>query len=673
MRKIACAAVLVLACAPVAVLAEDLKPETKTSDMTTLETKKPKAKKEKPEEKKEEKPQTKKLETWTPWDMAFGGAMMTDYNFRGITQTSHNPSLAAYAEPRYNFTNSLQGYWGLSGESVSFANEAVGEADFYGGFRPSFGNLALDLGAWYYWYPGGECFHNSMPGCLHSLPNGNVVKANLSFWEVYGKAVYPLNEQLLFGGGAYWSPSVFNSGAEGTFVAGMAKYILPTVLPNGTGWFISAEVGHWFLGTSDSFYAVPGFPGGVPYKSYTAWDVGLAFMWRQFTFDLRYFDTNLSRGDCNAFTHDHTAGGVFSTAINPGGPGSSWCGAAFIAKLSFDLTNDYLKAKEASQAKTSETKSSQMKPADMMPAAKWPKEEKGKSEEKKKEKPGEKKSEEEKPQEDKPQEKKEKSEKEESKPKTPGEFDYGASLMTEFNIRGISASDHKPAVSVHFEPRYNLLDNLQAYGRAELDSIFLANRAEASINLYAGIRPTIGNLTVDYGWWQRLFPGEVCIPSPTNRGVCLIPPNLNYGEVFAKPTYKVDKHLTLGGGVFWSPSVLNSGDPATYVQGTARYVLPTLRIGSASIGSFLRGDVGHWYREGTPYVSYTNWGAGLTFTSKPYALELRYSDTNKIDCDVARTPMSIAMSAGGPLSDRCRATFIARFAVDLDGGYSKPE
>jgi hypothetical protein len=37
------------------------------------------------------------------------------------------------------------------------------------------------------------------------------------------------------------------------------------------------------------------------------------------------------------------AGTTNVTAINPGGLGSRWCGAAFIAKLSADLTLDSLK------------------------------------------------------------------------------------------------------------------------------------------------------------------------------------------------------------------------------------------------------------------------------------------------------------------------------------------
>src|SRR5580704_1515652 len=61
----------------------------------------------------------------SPWDIAFGAGLMSDYNFRGITQSNHKPSAAAYFEPRYSFSNSLQGYVGVSGESIAFPNRAA--------------------------------------------------------------------------------------------------------------------------------------------------------------------------------------------------------------------------------------------------------------------------------------------------------------------------------------------------------------------------------------------------------------------------------------------------------------------------------------------------------------------------------------------------------------------
>jgi uncharacterized protein (TIGR02001 family) len=82
----------------------------------------------------------------SPWDIAFGAAVMNDYVFRGITQSNHKPSVAAYFEPRYNVTKDLQLYVGLSGESISFTNRAAAEIDFYGGARWTIGQFVLDGG-----------------------------------------------------------------------------------------------------------------------------------------------------------------------------------------------------------------------------------------------------------------------------------------------------------------------------------------------------------------------------------------------------------------------------------------------------------------------------------------------------------------------------------------------
>src|SRR5579864_6098664 len=177
----------------------------------------------------------------SPWDIVVTAALMTDYNFRGITQSNHKPSTQAGFETRYNWNANWQSYGGISGESINFPNNAAAEIDVYGGIRPTFDKLALDFGAWAYLYPGGSCFNGAIPGdCAANadfitggLPiNGNVIKADLSFWEIYGKATYTVNDQFSFGGSLFWSPSVLNSGADGTYVAGTAKYTLPSVLPH---------------------------------------------------------------------------------------------------------------------------------------------------------------------------------------------------------------------------------------------------------------------------------------------------------------------------------------------------------------------------------------------------------------------------------------------------------
>jgi hypothetical protein len=302
----------------------------------------------------------------SPWDVVVTAALMNDYNFRGVTQSDHKPSTQAGFELRYNSTPSLQWYGGISGESIDFANNAAAEIDFYAGFRPTFDKLALDFGAWYYYYPGGQCYGAvgaGVGGCadagggpnalaggppvtpVTSVPNpnaqplgGNVVLKNVSFWEAYGKATYTINDNWAVGVQEYYSPSVLNSGAWGWFSTGNVTWTAPsTMLQNGVGMYISGDVGYWDLGTSNIFYAAPpAFPGGVKYTSYATWDVGLGFTWKVLTLDLRYIDTNLTKAECNVFTSAQNAsfnpGNV--TAQNPNGLGTNWCSAAFVAKLS---------------------------------------------------------------------------------------------------------------------------------------------------------------------------------------------------------------------------------------------------------------------------------------------------------------------------------------------------
>jgi uncharacterized protein (TIGR02001 family) len=268
------------------------------------------------------------------WDLAFGSALMNDYIFRGVTQSNHKASVAAYFEPRYNVNPNLQLYLGVAGESISFPNRAAAEIDIYGGVRSTLGKLVLDFGAWYYWYPGGQQFFGAT-----ALPNGNVIKGDMSFWEVYFKPTWNVTDAFALGANVFYSPSFMHSGANGTYLSGTAKYTFPA-LANGVAIYTSGEFGRQWLGTTDSFYAVTGFPNGIKYKDYNTWNLGLGWTYKVFTVDLRYSDTNLSKGDCNAFTSDHTASGAPAiTPINPSpAPGSNWCGAAFTAKLSADLT-----------------------------------------------------------------------------------------------------------------------------------------------------------------------------------------------------------------------------------------------------------------------------------------------------------------------------------------------
>src|ERR1700757_4274640 len=209
-----------------------------------------------------------------PWDVAFGGAIMGGYIFRGVTQSNHQPSVAAYFEPRYNVNKDLQLYVGTSGESISFANRAAAEIDVYGGIRPTFGAAAFDFGIWGYLYPGGSCADNVLTGgvpgggvCAVStqtifLADGNVMKRNVSFFEAYGKLNYTINDNWAFGVNEYYSPNFLNSGAWGDYASVTGKYTAPSTVfgSSGVGMYVSGEFGRQWLRKTDAFFRGAGVP-----------------------------------------------------------------------------------------------------------------------------------------------------------------------------------------------------------------------------------------------------------------------------------------------------------------------------------------------------------------------------------------------------------------------------
>ncbi len=170
----------------------------------------------------------------SPWDVAIGAGIASDYNFRGISQSSNQPSVNAYFEGRYNSSANLQWYAGIGGYSIDFPNRAAAEIDLYAGVRPTFDKLALDLGALYYYYPGGQCFFGGAPllavgaasvvACNPALPNGNYSKEEASFLEFYAKATYNFTDTFNMGVGVFYTEDWLNTGADGTYGNVTAKF-----------------------------------------------------------------------------------------------------------------------------------------------------------------------------------------------------------------------------------------------------------------------------------------------------------------------------------------------------------------------------------------------------------------------------------------------------------------
>jgi hypothetical protein len=186
------------------------------------------------------------------------------HNFRGISQSANRASVYSYFELRYNAYKDLQFYAAASGYSIGYPNRAVAEIDLYAGIRPTFGKLSFDLGFWYWAYPSGQEFGPTAVAVAPALPNGNTIKGKLDFWEVYGKITLAVSDQLNIWAFAGWTPSWTNSGADGLWATANFKATVPSAwLPSSLGAYWSGEIGHYWLGTTDSFYGTATFPNGI--------------------------------------------------------------------------------------------------------------------------------------------------------------------------------------------------------------------------------------------------------------------------------------------------------------------------------------------------------------------------------------------------------------------------
>jgi uncharacterized protein (TIGR02001 family) len=240
------------------------------------------------------------------FDIAFGGGIMSDYIFRGITQSNHGPSATAYFEPHYK-----EFYIGVAGSGIDWPADAAhqlnspsAEVDLYGGWRPVIGKWSFDLGYIWYAYP------KTAAGTFKS-----------DFGEVYGKVSYALTDALSIGGAVYYSPDVLNYHLNSTYYEANAKYVVPSsYFAKDWGAYVSGAYGHWHIEQT----------AGSAVPSYDTWNAGIGFTYKALTLDLRYSDTDLSHNGCVNFWI--------------GGPAvGGWCRAAFAAKLSFDLLASNLK------------------------------------------------------------------------------------------------------------------------------------------------------------------------------------------------------------------------------------------------------------------------------------------------------------------------------------------
>ena len=251
----------------------------------------------------------------SPVEFSFRAGFASDYIYRGVTLSAHQPAAGAAAEVALGTF-----YAAASVATVKLPSQPAFEMSWSGGVRPKLGNVQFDFGATYYAYP------NEAP------PIG--VTKGIDYWEAVGRASTTLADLLRVEGGFGYSPNVSNTGAWGKYAAAGVGFDVPgKLLPAEISASITGAAGYSWFGNQSAAL------GGFPLPAYLNWNAGITLTHKNLNLDLRYTDTNLSKENCFVFTGDPgaTPGGQINPLTNPQGLASNWCGATFVAKFFFAL------------------------------------------------------------------------------------------------------------------------------------------------------------------------------------------------------------------------------------------------------------------------------------------------------------------------------------------------
>jgi uncharacterized protein (TIGR02001 family) len=244
---------------------------------------------------------------------------------------------------------------------------------------------------------------------------------------------------------------------------------------------------------------------------------------------------------------------------------------------------------------------------------------------------------------------------------SPWDVAFGTAFTTNYDLRGVSQSNRKPAVQGYFELDYTATDWLKLYAGVWGSSLW-TGFADAEFDLTAGARFTWGNFGLDVGYIQYEYPGG---------GVNFVG---SFGEEYVKPSYKFADWLTVGAVFEIGNNNFNDKDSAGiwvgdahhyYYSGNAVITLPASLIpGPVTVS--INPEIGYeYYSSGVNanlgFSSDTYWDVGVDFNYKAITLDLRWWDTNISN----PTPTHGAQCLNaGSTTNYCGSTFVATLKFD---------
>ncbi len=213
-------------------------------------------------------------------------ALTTDYVFRGVSQSDEHVAVQGGFD--FNWCRFYAGVWASSLDFGGTDGEDIAdiEIDYYAGIKTKLFGGELDTGVIYYTYP------NAID------PDGefNYVELKAGFSREW-------HDNFTLTSTVYWSPEFFGQIGDVWTIETKAERNLGK---RGRYEFVAS-------GLFGSVYGENPLFGNE--DSYLYWNAGLTVNVEKFSFDIRYWDTNLSQTDCGGTLCDARAVGTISASF----------------------------------------------------------------------------------------------------------------------------------------------------------------------------------------------------------------------------------------------------------------------------------------------------------------------------------------------------------------------
>lgn len=207
-----------------------------------------------------------------PWAVSGGVTLVSDYRFRGISQTNRDGAVqASVAASKGGFTGSL---WASNVEGFADA-----EIDFVLDYGFGYGESSFNVGGIYYAYAGADT-------------------GDFDYVELYGSWGQSF-DALSLGLSVYYSPDFFGGSGNATYSQASASFAAtPTVSVNGYYGYQTIE--------DNAAYGVP---------DYSVWSLGVSWTPDIVTFALDYVDTDITDMECGGDSCDGSLVGSISVSF----------------------------------------------------------------------------------------------------------------------------------------------------------------------------------------------------------------------------------------------------------------------------------------------------------------------------------------------------------------------